>query len=76
MLNIVNNEYYRNTHRQTFDYLANAINKEKFMGWDEYGMAEITNGCKRGPGGHFLEEGHKKVANQLNEYIRNLGWLS
>lgn len=75
MLNIVNNEYYRNTHIETFGHLANAVDKEKFMGWNEYGMAELTNGCKRGPGGHFLAEGHMKVADQLNSYTRTLGYI-
>jgi hypothetical protein len=39
-------------------------------------MAEWTRGVQKGPGGHFLDDGHKKVADKINEHIRHLGWVS
>jgi hypothetical protein len=32
--------------------------------------------CPRGPGGHPLELGHQRIADKINEHIRNFGWLS
>jgi hypothetical protein len=39
-------------------------------------MMEWTYKTPQGPAGHFLEEGHQKVAEKINEYIRNIGWVS
>jgi lysophospholipase L1-like esterase len=52
------------------------INKEYFLGWPNETMVEWTYGCPKGPGGHFLEQGHKIVADKIYEYIRHLGWIS
>lgn len=76
MLNIVNNEYYRSSSLKELGYLANEIDKNNFPGWDNYGMAEMAGSCPKGPGGHPLELGHQRIAEKINEYIRNLGWLS
>ena len=76
MLRTVGNEYYHNTYYNDDAMLPKQINATYFAGWPNEGMAEWTNGCKRGPKGHFLEEGHRKVTAKLYEHIRNLGWLS
>lgn len=76
MLNIVNNEYYRISSLPGLGYLAKEIDKTNFLGWDNYGMAEIAAACPKGPGGHPLELGHERIAEHINEHIRNLGWLS
>jgi hypothetical protein len=77
MCNTVGNEYYANLHRHKFEHYHNTlIDTSKFAGWPKDGMAEWTRGCKRGPRGHFLEDGHKQVANKIYEHIRHLGWLS
>jgi hypothetical protein len=56
--------------------LTNQINTTHFIGWASESMMTWTYGCPQGPGGHFLEEGHNKVADKIYEYIRYLGWLS
>lgn len=76
MLTTVANEYYRNTHSKKFKHYEELINTSKFLGWPNQGMSEWTVPCKRGPGGHFLDDGHKRVAEKINEYIRNIGRLS
>ena len=76
MLRVVGNEYYHNTYYNDDAVLTKQIDTQHFLGWPNEGMAEWTNGCKRGPRGHFLEEGHRKVTAKLYEHIRNLGWLS
>lgn len=75
MLRTVGNEYYHNSHWLQFKLLDDLIDKTYYLGWPSEGMSEWTNGCKRGPNGHFLKEGHQRVADKINEYIRNLGWL-
>ena len=56
--------------------LVEQLDKRLFLGWPEKSMMEWTYGCPKGPRGHFLEEGHKIVADKINEYIRHLGWVS
>lgn len=76
MCNIVQNEYYK---KKTFDgHLAYhaQVDKETFLGYNESGMLEWTYGVTKGPGGHFLEQGHQIVADRIYEHIRHLGWVS
>jgi hypothetical protein len=56
--------------------LAAQINTKHFIGWPMHQMVEWTYGCAQGPGGHFLEDGHRIVAEKINEHIRHLGWVS
>jgi hypothetical protein len=56
--------------------LRNQIDTEYFLGWSGLTMMEWTHGTTKGPGGHFLEDGHSIVADKINEYIRNFGWIS
>jgi lysophospholipase L1-like esterase len=76
MCNIVQNEYYKKTHFDGLEDYNEQINRERFLGFNEAGMCEWAHGCKKGPGGHFLEDGHQIIADKINEHIRNLGWLS
>ena len=75
MLNTVANEHYRQTFYKKYQHYEKLIDQQRFLGWPTHGMAEWTVRVERGPGGHFLEEGHQRVANKINEHIRNLGWL-
>jgi len=64
--------------------LWDKVNSQYFMGHaapsnniDRYeNFGHWAAGCPKGPGGHPLELAHQKVANKINEYIRNLSWLS
>ena len=76
MCNTVGNEYYKSTYSAKFGYYKSEIDHDNFIGWPNEGMAEWVGNCKRGPNGHFLEDGHKIVADKIYEHIRHLGWLS
>lgn len=56
--------------------LLKQIDSTYYIGWPTTTMMEWTHGCPKGPGGHFLEQGHEIVADKIYEYIRNLGWIS
>ena len=56
--------------------LIDHIDKDYFLGWPEESMMEWTYGTPTGPWGHFLEQGHKIVAEKVYEYFRHLGWIS
>jgi hypothetical protein len=76
MLNILENEYYKKKTFPGCDRYFAQVNTERFLGFRESGMMEWTYGLPQGPAGHFLEAGHQRVAEKINEHIRNLGWLS
>ena len=76
MLTTVSNEYYHTVYYTKVPILTSQVNSTYYLGWPTEGMAEWTEGCKRGPNGHFLEDGHQQVADKIYEHIRNLGWLS
>ena len=44
--------------------------------WAKGSMVEWMGDCPKGPGGHPLELGHQRIAEKIDDYIRNLGWLS
>jgi lysophospholipase L1-like esterase len=76
---IMLDSFYNNTRfaRQLAkDNLKKQINPQFYVGWPTQSLMEWTNNTPQGPGGHFLEEGHQIVSEKLNEYIRNLGWVS
>lgn len=62
-------------HSDKFSKLYNLIDQTHFLGWPNLSMLDWTYGCPQGPGGHFLEQGHRIVADKINEHIRNIGWL-
>ena len=76
MLNIVQNEYYKKKHFDGQPQYYAQVDQERFLGFNESGMMEWTHGCPIGPKNHFLEEGHKRVADKLYEHIGNLGRVS
>jgi hypothetical protein len=76
MVNVLQNEYYKKIQFDGIQDYYKQINTTNFLNFNHAGMVEWAYGCKLGPRGHFLEDGHKIVANKLNEHIRNLGWVS
>lgn len=76
MLSTCLNEYYHHTHHYKMKQRVDLIDPKYYLGWPTEGMAEWTQGCKRGPNGHFLDEGHQRVSDKLYECIGNFGWLS
>jgi lysophospholipase L1-like esterase len=71
MINVRQNDYYRNVGREPYEQLAGLVDTEKFIGWEKFGMTELTADCPRGPGNHPLEKGHERIANEIAKYIRN-----
>ena len=49
---------------------------ETWLGWPNEGLVEWMGDCPKGPGGHPLELGHERIAEKINEHIRNRGWIS
>jgi len=77
MLNTCANEYYHSIYSSKTQELVRLVDDRYYLGWPTEGMAEwVGEAAPRGPGGHFLEEGHIKVADKLYDHIRNLGWVS
>ena len=62
--------------RLSMPQLVNQIDSIYYLGWSKETMIEWTYGCSKGPGGHFLEDGHKVVADKIYEHIRHLSWVS
>jgi lysophospholipase L1-like esterase len=56
--------------------LVKKINSANYLGWPNESMMEWTYGCIKGSNGHFLEDGHKLVADKIYEHIRHLSWIS
>jgi hypothetical protein len=55
--------------------LTSQIDTQYFVGWPNQSMMDWTYNTPKGPGGHFLEEGHAIVADKIYEHIRSLGWI-
>ena len=56
--------------------LVDQIDTQYFVGWPDKAMVDWMGDCPKGPRGHPLELGHQRTAEHINEYIRNIGWLS
>ncbi len=60
----------------TFGIPANTIHDCMYwLGWGTEGMVEWMGDCPKGAGGHPLELGHQRIAEKINEHIRNIGWI-
>lgn len=66
------NKLYIDNHLDLVEH----INTETFLGWSNHSMQTMTFHLPRGPHGHCLNEGHELMAEKIDEYIRNLSWLS
>lgn len=61
---------------EVYQPMIEKVDQDYFIGWPNYGMVDFMGDCPKGPGGHPLELGHQRIANTINEHIRNLGWFS
>ena len=71
MIDIRHNDYYRKVGAEMHDKLAAQIDTEMFVGWDKFGMVELTADYPRGPGHHPLEKGHERIADEIAKYTRS-----
>lgn len=76
MVNAFGNGSMRFLQNLELKILIDQVDTTYFLGWPHDQMVEWTWGSPQGPGGHFLEEGHQRVADKIYEYIRYLGWIS
>ena len=70
-----NNNYRKNKYKKN-NTVVDQIDSAYYVGWPNEGMVEWMGDCPKGPGGHPLELGHQRIAEQINEHIRHLGWIS
>ena len=71
MMDVRHNDYYRKVGAEMHDQLAEQIHAEMFIGWNKFGMIELTKGCALGPGGHPLTKGHERIADEIAKHIGN-----
>lgn len=74
MLQTIINEHYHRTHFAQLTTLIEQLDTDNFLGWPRSSMYEWTKNCRKGSGGHFLEDGHNVVATKLHDYITSKGW--
>jgi hypothetical protein len=55
--------------------LTKQIDTTYYLGWPTESMMEWTFGTPKGANGHFLEQGHERVADKIYEHIRHLSWV-
>jgi len=65
-----------NQARKLTTDLINQIDTTYFLGWPNDTLMKWARLAQKGPGGHFLEDGHKIVTDKIYEYIRHLDWIS
>lgn len=76
MFSACNAEDWNRNYMKNHKNLADRVEAQTYVGWPMSGSTEWAFGTPHGPGGHPLEPGHQQIAKQINEHIRNLGWLS
>ena len=69
-------EHWNCSIRHYHQRLFREINSKYFIGWYDEAMVTWTKDLPQGEGGHFLEEGHRIVAEKIYEYIRRFEWFS
>lgn len=60
-------------NKQYANNLIKQVDATTYIDWPTVGSADWTYGTPHGPGGHFLDEGHNRVANKIYEHINS--WL-
>lgn len=55
-----------------FNVLLNQVDPTTFIGWPDSTMMDWAKNTPHGPGNHFLEEGHKIVADRVIERLKQI----
>lgn len=71
MMDTRHNDYYRSVGKEMHKLLEKQIDSDRFVGFGQFGMSELTSNLPRGKGGHPLAQGHERIANELKKHIRN-----
>lgn len=75
MVNVLENEYYKKIKFDGIQDYYKQIDQQKFLDFGTSGMIEWTEGCKKGPNGHFLDDGHAIVAKKIHEHLKLLEYI-
>ena len=70
-----NHQANQRTKEQNKDLLEQ-IDATYYVGWPDSTMMEWTYQCPVGDRGHFLEEGHIKVAEKIYSHMEQLSWVN
>ena len=70
-----NHQVNQRTADQNRD-LIDQIDATYYVGWPDSTMMEWTYQCPVGDRGHFLEEGHIKVAEKIYSHMEQLSWVN
>lgn len=69
MINVKQQDYYRSVGKDSYEYLSKQIDVHKFIGWEKFGMIELTATLPKGKRHHPLEKGHERIANEIYTWI-------
>ena len=69
MCNVFDNQHRFGKHYRDNQGYYELIDETKFLGWPNDGMVEWTYGTPHGPGGHPLEQGHQRIAEEIVKYL-------
>lgn len=53
--------------------MAEFVDRSNYIDWNGSGMMEWAEGTPSGPGGHFLEKGHSRVAKKVFTHLKDRG---
>lgn len=71
MLDTFINHKYSGRHSETNNDLISKIDTTNYLGWPNESMQEWTEHAPKGPHFHFLEEGHRIVAEKILKHLTN-----
>ena len=57
--------------KEKLQHLWSRIDTSCYPGWPHTGLSDWPLDAATGPGGHPLELGHERIANELKKYIRH-----
>lgn len=72
MVDVRARDYYKEVHQHSYKPYEDQIDKKFFLEFKTGGMMEWTRDCPCGPNGHFLEEGHRIVADKVFSHIKSM----
>lgn len=64
------------TYEADLQRLWDRVDATHYPGWPHEGIYMWQSDCPKGPKGHPLELGHERIAEKINEHIRNISWVS
>ena len=67
--------FYIDPAKSKFKHIFESVDADYYIGWPTVGMTTFMGDCPKGPDGHPLELGHQRIAERIDEHIRNLGWF-